>query len=226
MSISPRSRIMVGFLLANTAIAITVALVLLSRPAAPPQIQGVLLPQARELPNFRLLDHHNQVFTNADLHGRWHLVSYGYTTCPDLCPTTLSQLASVLRRLEKQGHSDLRILFYSVDHRRDTVVQMASYVPFFHSDFIGLTHLDDSDNPHLPFEQGLGIVAQLAPATMSNSAPTDNEYEVVHGITLFLINPQGQLQAIFEPDKSLPGALSFDADTVEHDYLAIRHYLG
>ena len=215
-----------GFLIANIAIGLIATFVLLNRPASPPQIQGVLLPNARELPDFRLLDHHNRVFTNVDLKGRWHLVSYGYTTCPDICPTTLSQLASVRRQLEAQGHSDLRVLFYSVDHRRDTAAQMASYVPFFDPEFIGLTHLDDSDNPHLPFEQGLGIVAQLVPATGPGSDPADNEYEVMHGVTLFLINPQGQLQAIFGPESSRSGVQSFDTKTVLRDYLAIREYLG
>jgi protein SCO1 len=222
---SPRTRMLAGFLLTIIAIAVAATLVLLNRPPSPPQIQGVLLPQARKLPDFRLLNHHNRVFTNEDLKGRWHLVSYGYTSCPDICPTTLSQLALVTRQLEKQGRSDLRVLFYSVDHRRDTVAQMASYLPFFHPDFIGLTHLDDSDNPHLAFEQGLGIVAQLVPATGPDIDPGDNGYTVMHGVTLFLINPQGELQAIFEPDKSLPGSQSFNPDTLLRDYLAIRSYL-
>ena len=215
-----------GFLLANIAIAVMAALMLFNRPAAPPQIQGVLLAQASELPGFRLLDHHNQVFTNEDLKGRWHLVSYGFTTCPDICPTTLSQLAIVNRKLREQGHHDLRVLFYTVDHRRDTVAQMASYLPFFDPAFIGLTHLDDSDNPHLPFEQGLGIIAQLQPATGSDVDTADNEYDVMHGVTLFLINPQGELQAIFEPDNNQTGPQNFNPDSVLRDYLAIRSYLG
>ncbi len=223
---SPRARMVAGFLLANIAIAVMAALMLFNRPAPPPHIQGVLLPQARELPGFRLLDHHNREFTNEDLKGSWHLVSYGFTTCPDICPTTLSQLAIVNRKLQEQGHHDLVMLFYTVDHRRDTVAQMASYVPFFDPAFIGLTHLDDSDNPHLPFEQGLGIVARLLPATGPDIDPGDNMYEVMHGVTLFLINPQGELQAIFEPENQPTGLESFDPDTVLHDYLAIRSYLG
>ena len=134
--------------------------VILNRPDSPPLIQGVLLPEGRELQPFSLLDHHNEAFTNEDLKGRWHLVSYGFTTCPDICPTTLSQLAGVAAQLEQHGGADLRFLFYTVDHRRDTVSQMATYMPFFHPDFVGLTHLDDSNNPHLPFEQEPGIVAQ------------------------------------------------------------------
>ena len=226
MRLSPRARMLAGILLANLAIVVVAALVLFNRPSAPPQIQGVLLPQAKALPEFRLLDHHNQPFTNSDLKGHWTLVSYGFTTCPDICPTTLSQLAVVARALREQGRSDMRVLFYSVDHRRDTVAQMASYITFFDPEFVGLTHVDESDNPHLPFEQGLGIVAQLLPATGPDVDPADNEYQVNHGVTLFLINPKGALQAIFTPDSGLAGSQSFNPDTVLRDYLAIRRYLG
>ena len=165
-----------GLLLANMAIAAVAAVVILNRPTSPPLIQGVLLPEGRELQPFSLLDHHNQVFNNDSLKGRWHLVSYGFTTCPDICPTTLSQLAIVASRLEQQGGEDLRILFYTVDHRRDTISQMASYVPFFHPDFVGLTHLDDSNNPHLPFEQSLGVYAQLVPNMTPDKEAGANDF--------------------------------------------------
>jgi protein SCO1 len=222
---SPRARLLAGFLLANITIAVFAAAVLLSRPEAPPLIQGVLLPAALPLPAFELVDHRNQRFTNEDLKGYWSLLSYGFTTCPDICPTTLSQLASVTRDLQAQGYSDLRVLFYTVDHRRDTVAQMAAYVPFFHPDFIGLTHLGDNDNQHLPFEQGLGIVAQLLPLEGPDINPDDNEYQVVHGVKLLLINPQGELQATLEPDPSFSGTHTFNPKTIERDYLTIRQYL-
>lgn len=223
---SPRTRLVAGILLANIAIVSVAALVFLNRPALPPQIQGVLLPEALGLPEFRLLDHNNDVFTNENLKGRWHLVSYGFTTCPDICPTTLTQLSTVARQLKERDQTDLRVLFYTVDHRRDTVSQLASYMPFFDPDFVGLTHLDDSDNPHLPFEQGLGIVAQLVPLTGPDIDPADNEYQVSHGVTLFLINPNGELQAIFEPDTRLPGNHNFNPEIVLRDYLNIRNYLN
>jgi protein SCO1/2 len=226
MSISARTRMLVGFLLANMAIVAVAAVVILTRPASPPLINGVLLPEGRELLPFSLLDHHNQVFNNDNLKGRWHLVSYGFTTCPDICPTILSQLAIVASQLEQRGTADLRILFYTVDHRRDTVSQMASYIPFFHADFVGLTHLDDSDNPHLPFEKSLGVYAQLVPIMTPDDEAAANDYQVNHGVTLFLLNPDGELQAIFEPEEALPGTHSFDPDKVLVDYLAIRRYLG
>lgn len=221
---SPRARMLAGFLLANLTIVLLAAVVLLNRPAPPPQIQGVLLPQAQALPDFQLLDHHYQVFTNDNLKGRWHLVSYGFTTCPDVCPTTLSQLAEVSRELKARGRTDLAVLFYTVDHRRDTVAQMASYVPFFDPEFTGLTHEDNNDK-HRPFEQGLGIVAQLLPLEGSDLKPADNEYQVVHGVKLFLLNPQGELQAILEPDENFSAGDTFDPATIVRDYLAIRSYL-
>ena len=215
-----------GFLAANLVVAAVAALVQLQRPASPPLIQGVLLPQGRELGQFRLLDHRNEAFTNADLRGRWHLVSYGFTTCPDICPTTLSQLVTLTRELRQTPYPDLQVLFYSVDHRRDTARQLASYVSFFDPGFIGLTHLDEADNPHLPFEKSLGIVAQLVPQLTPEAAGDPNAYQVNHGVALFLINPEGELQAVFEPDNPLPGQHSFDPQQVLLDYLAIRRYLG
>ncbi len=222
---SPRTRMLAGFLLANFAIVAVAAIVVLNRPPAPPQIQGVLLPQPRALPDFRLVDHHNRVFGNNELKGRWHLVSYGFTTCPDICPTTLSQLANASRTLKAQGYADLRVLFYTVDPGRDSVAQLAAYVPYFDPGFVGLKAEEGSDL-HRPFEQGLGIVAQLLPLAGPDIDPGDNEYQVVHGVKLFLINPDGELQAIFDPDTSFSGAHSFNPDTVARDYLAVRGYHG
>jgi protein SCO1/2 len=210
-----------GFVLANLAIVAVALVVYVNRPTRPPQIQGVVLPEPVPLPAFQLIDHNGNAFTNSALMGRWHLVSYGFTTCPDICPTTLAQVADAISLLGSRA-SDLQVLFYTVDHRRDTARQLAVYLPFFNADFVGLTHVDDPDNPHLPFEQGLGIVARLVPDTDPDSV----DYQVLHGITLYLLNPQGELQAIFEPDNTGLGPLSFSADRLAADYLAVRNYLA
>lgn len=211
-----------GFVFANIAIIATVALVIFNKPPSLPVIQGVVLPVARDIPPFVLLDHHNRTFSNKDLIGTWHLVSYGYTTCPDVCPTTLAELADLENQLNEQGDS-LPVLFYSIDHNRDTVAQLASYVPFFHPGFIGLTHLDSGETQHLPFEKGLGIAAQLTPVTDQSGSPS---YTVAHGVTLFLINPKGQLQAIFKPGRDLQRNQVFDAQTIYKDFLQLRDYFG
>lgn len=220
MSLSARSRMLLGFVLANIAIVVVAAAVYINRPTSPPQIQGVLLSEASSLPAFSLLDQGGDAFTNSDLLGRWHLVSYGFTTCPDICPTTLSQLSAAITQLGDQA-DDLRVLFYTVDHRRDTVSQLAAYLPFFNEEFVGLTHLDNPDNTHLPFEQGLGMVARLVP----DADPDSSDYQVVHGLTLFLLNPRGELQAIFEPGNAGLGERAYHPDKLAADYLAVRQYL-
>ena len=212
----------VGFALANIAILAVAGLILLNKPQSPPSIQGVLLPDAREIPPFSLRDHNNQPFSNKDITGQWHLVSYGFSTCPDICPTTLAQLAQ-LDTLLKESGIKLQVLFYSVDHQRDTVEQLANYIPFFHPDFLGLTYTDDGSDQHLPFEQGLGIVSQLIlPVEASDPQP----YQVVHGVTLFLLNPKGQLQAILKPGTDQYRNKIFDAATIYKDFLQVRAYFG
>jgi len=217
---------LLGFALANLALFLVAWIIVSQRPSPPPQIQGVLLPEGRALAPFTVLDHHNRAFSNQNLLGQWHLVSYGFTTCPDICPTTLVQIDKVIERLGRDRANDLRVLFYSIDHRRDTVSQMAGYVPYFNPTFIGLTHRDDPDNPHLPFEQSLGMMSQLSPILDESGVPDPVNYSVSHGVTLFLLNPEGKLQAIFEPDEPAPGVHHFDPDKLFDDYLAVRDYLG
>lgn len=211
-----------GFLAANGVIIAVAAALLWFRPASPPQIQGVLLGQGRELADFELIDHRNRPFSNADLEGQWHLLSYGFTTCPDICPTTLHELTEFADALESREQAMPQILFYSVDYRRDTPQQLASYLHYFDPDFLGLTHRDNPDNPHLPFERSLGIVFELIP---EGGSPEAN-YQVSHGLTLFLINPAGELQAVFQPDTPRGGAPHFDPDRLLNDYLAVREYLA
>ena len=214
-----------GFTLANGFIAIVALFLLLNRQQSPPQIQGVFLADPRSIPSFELLDHKGYAFKNSELMGNWTLVSYGFTTCPDICPTTLAHLNDFIQQLKRDNESVPTIVFYSVDHRRDTVTQMASYVSFFNPDFIGLTHEDNPDNPHLPFEAGLGIMAKLTPLLDDEGVPQDN-YSVNHGVHLILINPAGELQAIFEPDEVSPDIYAFDPELLVRDYLAIMDYYG
>ncbi len=214
-----------GFIVANLAVVAVAAAVLLNRPLDPPIIQGVLLPEGRSLAPFTLIDHHGDAFSNDDLIGNWHLVSYGFTACPDICPTTLHTLGNMVGELREAGAAnDLSVLFYTVDHRRDDSARLAQYVPYFDPDFIGLTHADDPANPHLPFERSLGISATLAP--YPDSAPDSTDYQVSHGVSLLLVNPAGELQAIFKPDNPAPGTHSFNETTLRKDYLAVREYIA
>jgi len=180
-----------------------------------PRIQGVYLNPAAELAPFELRDHHNQAFTPAKLRGQWHLLSYGYTHCPDICPMTLVRLSELVQRLRQNNrYPDLQVLFYSVDPKRDKPKQLAQYVPYFHPEFIGLTQAPKAADKAQAFEQSLGIIGQVDSKTG----------DVSHGVRLFLLNPKGRLQAVFEPESRLTGPPDFDTDQLFQDYVKAREH--
>ena len=218
MKLSSRTRLIVLFVVANVVILTVGSMLILNRPLRLPQIEGVFLPTAKSLPSFELTDQHGQSFSNKNLVGRWHIVSYGFTSCPDICPTLLADLNVVATTLPKEERP--RFVFYSVDHRRDTPLQLASYLDFFNPDFIGLTRLNDEGDDYRAFEEGLGIVAQLG----DGSEEVGSDYQVSHGVNLFLLNPAGKLQAVFRPGDDSPRGPAFDPATLMRDYRAVRRY--
>src|ERR1700752_3964948 len=107
----------------------------LSPPKTPfhaPDIAGT--PIGRSL---ALADHNSAPRTLADFRGKVVLLTFGYTRCPDVCPTTLSDLATAVRRLGDEG-SRVQVLFVTVDPRRDSAELLRNYVPAFDPRFLGL----------------------------------------------------------------------------------------
>ncbi len=87
---------------------------------------------------FQLVTQNNEPFTRADLLGHPHVIYFGFTLCPDLCPTTLFLLASVVQNLGEKA-APLKVVFVSVDPERDTAPVLKEYVSAFDDSFIGLT---------------------------------------------------------------------------------------
>jgi len=86
---------------------------------------------------FQLTDHHGRLRTLADFKGKVVAIFFGYTHCPDVCPTALGELASVANELGKDA-GRMQVLFITVDPERDTPAVLSQYVPAFHPDFLGL----------------------------------------------------------------------------------------
>lgn len=84
-----------------------------------------------------LTGHDGKPRSLADYRGKLVVVFFGYTTCPDICPTTLARFADVVKSLGEQGNH-VQVLFVTVDPARDTPERLASYVPWFHPSFVGL----------------------------------------------------------------------------------------
>lgn len=222
MPLSPQRRMLLGFVLANGCIALVAVLLWSWRPTPPPLIQGVLLPEARPLEAFTLLDSQGREVGRESLQGHWTLVTYGFTTCPDVCPATLADLMQFRQRLPADYAHDLEILFYSVDYRRDSPERLRSYLGFFASDLRGLTASPTHVTGQQAFERSLGILAQLEPGDSGDLSTGD--YQVLHGVSLLLLNPRGELQALLEPDPAGAGLPTFNINTLVQDYLALRDY--
>lgn len=219
---SHRKILLAGLILLSLS-SIGVALALYKSLMPTPDIQGVLLTHPRPLDDFELVSHQGKLFGPEDLQGNWQLLSYGYTFCPDICPMTLVTLAELKQRLEQKGrYPGLKVLFYTVDPKRDSPEQLARYVPYFHPEFVGLAPTDANDASGTGFAESLGIVAKIDAAEQRRNPQT---YSVAHGAELFLINPEGALQAVFKPELNQHNLYQFSAIRLERDYLAVRDFL-
>jgi protein SCO1/2 len=88
---------------------------------------------------FSLVDQHAKPVTEETYRGRLMLVYFGYTYCPDVCPTTLARIGQALDQLSPEERKQIAPVFITIDPARDTPAQLAQYVPNFHPDLIGLT---------------------------------------------------------------------------------------
>ncbi len=173
---------------------------------------------AHPLPEFTLQKHDGSVITSQTLPGSWHLVSYGFTHCPDICPTTLVEMAQFKRALNQHTrYRDLDLHFYTVDPGRDSLNQLAEYLPWFHEQISGWRA--DSDRQARAFESALGIHASV-------TQDAQGAVQVTHGLKLFLINDQGELQAVLDPTRTLTGRLHFEPDRLLQDYLTVRRWVN
>ncbi|QTH14417.1 SCO family protein [Pseudomonas corrugata] len=142
----------------------------------------ILLPQARTLPDVKMTDQDGQPVAVDGLKGKWSLLFFGYTFCPDICPTTLAQLRQIKSELPKEAVDKLQIVLVSVDPNRDTPKQLKQYLGYFDPQFIGLTASSIED------------LQKLANAVSIPFIPADTSkpnYTVDHSGNLAVIGPDG-----------------------------------
>jgi protein SCO1/2 len=186
---------------AMAAAGAAAALLWRQHPAAPELATGSQLVPSRALPDFSLIDGQGRKFGAANLRGHWSIMFFGYTNCPDFCPTTLSTLAALEKRLRAiKGAVIPQVLFVSVDAKRDTPAQLAKYVPYFDPSFIGLTAADQPSIEAVAAKFGVAVV--ITPLQ-------DGTYTVDHSGTLLVLDPQGRLAAMLTGPFTVP-ALAAD----------------
>lgn len=173
-------------------------------------------PQARALPEFNLLDHKGKAFTPAQLRGKWTLAFTGYTFCPDICPVTLSNLASVYPQISGSAQP-VQVLFISVDPARDSIERLHEYMQFFNPEFVAVT---GEHKELFPLVRAMGMMYAIAEST-------DNpNYLVDHSASVVVINPQGQVIGRFKPEFSAGQVAVSDEQQILHDMPLIMTSYG
>jgi protein SCO1/2 len=137
---------------------------------------------------FTLTGHHGRPVRLGDFRGRLVLIYFGYTTCPDVCPTSLSHLQVLLRRLEEKG-KHLQVLFISVDPERDTPERLAEYVPYFHPGFLGLTGT---------LEQITKVARSYRVRFFKEYPESQAGYTVAHTDAVFLVDQYGRYRERYQ----------------------------
>ena len=153
-----------------------------------------LFDTPRDPGEFSLIDHHGSPFTREDLIDQWTLIFFGFTHCPDICPTTMAELAELKAQLVGTEASDARVVMLSVDPARDTPERLAQYVPYFHADFVGVTG-DFADI--LSFAQRLN-------APFRKVSEPDGAYQMEHSANVMLMNPRGDYHGFFRAPLDIP----------------------
>jgi protein SCO1/2 len=157
-----------------------------NEPAALQTAFAIPLPDP--LPDFSLLDQTGQRVNADTFRGQWDLVFFGFTNCPDICPTTLQILANVKRELIDTGAKTIpRIVLVSVDPERDTPEILGRYVDYFGEGNLGITGEIEGITT---LTAALGIYFEKAPAP-------DGNYSVDHSAAVLVINPDGEFSALF-----------------------------
>ncbi len=176
--------LLVAAAIAATAIGFYVARQI-DRPA-PALASGTWFPKARAVPDFSLVDTGGAAVTRAVLLGHPNLLFFGFTHCPDVCPTTLIKLAAATRQAAVPG---LKVVFISIDPERDTPGVVGRYVHAFDPGFEGLTGTP----------QAVGKLARSVGVVVARVEQPGGDYTMDHSAVVFLTNDAGEVVAVFTP---------------------------
>jgi protein SCO1/2 len=178
-----------------------------SRAVLLPDQVITLFPDPKPLTAFALTDHKNRVFDLASLKGKWSFLFFGFTHCPDICPTTLAVLARARDNIAKNtvGAEDIQFVFISVDPNRDTASKLGQYVNYFDTSFLGVTGND---------AQIGNLAGQLGAAYQVAIKPGMENYPVYHSAAVFLLDPRARYHAVFTPP--------LDAEAISRRFKVVR----
>ena len=150
--------------------------------------------------DFRMTDHNGKARTMADFNGKAVAVFFGFTHCPDVCPTTLSEMKRVMEKLGPDS-ARLQVLFVTVDPKRDTPELLAKYVPSFNASFLGLYGDDDAT---AKIARDFKIIYRVQPGK------TPDSYTLDHSAGMLVFDPQGALRLFIDYGRLSPEQIAAD----------------
>ena len=177
------------FIAAVLAAALALGVIVAMRMQTPAELHSAfVLPTPTPLPEFELVNQKGEGVTLETFRNHWSLVFFGFTHCPDICPTTLQILSVARKTLADNGQQPLpRIVLVSVDPERDTPELMAQYMSYFGDDNLGITgSLDEVKK--LTTELGIFFAKQQG---------NEESYSVDHSAAVLVINPEAEFHALF-----------------------------
>ncbi|MES9968698.1 MAG: SCO family protein [Candidatus Thiodiazotropha sp.] len=168
--------------------------------------QAMRLPELRPLKPFSLTTHKGASFDNQSLLGHWTFMSFGYTYCPDICPTTMALFSEMHNKIQTQASTEpYQVTFVSVDPERDSLQRLSDYVTYFDPTFVGATGPEEALQE---LTKPLGILYKRVETEESAMG-----YVIDHSASIILVDPQGMLHAYFSPPH--------DAEKMAHDFIAL-----
>jgi protein SCO1 len=168
--------------------------------SAPDGLHGYMLSPVRNIAVPPLVKGNGATFTADDLKGHWSVMFYGYTNCPDICPTTMAVLKQAKSTAASEGVEFPQVIFVSVDPERDKIEMLGDYVRYFDEDFVGVTGESKMIN-------ALAVQMSVVYMRVPSEADDPKNYLVDHSAAILLLNPQGQLAAFLTAPHTPAGVL-------------------
>jgi len=165
----------------------------------PPVFQATDITGADFARDFRLTDHNGQMRTLADFKGKVVAIFFGYTHCPDVCPTTLSDFSAALKQLGPLAER-VQVIFVTVDPQRDTPDLLKQFVPAFNPGFLGMV----TDAPTLQL-----LAKEYKVVYQKTSIKSADDYLIDHSAGTYIYDPQGRLRLLM-PYGSSPETIAHD----------------
>ena len=173
----------------------------------PTLVSGKILARPMEIDRFELIDQKNEVFNNKSLEGGWTVLFFGYTNCPDVCPTTIYKLAEIKNELEEDlSSTSFNTVLVTLDPDRDSTDRLKEYIGYFDESMLGVTGTYENIQS---FTSSLSVFYQRI--------NKEEGYDFNHTASIFVFNKDGSLFATMSPANTI-GELTQDFYTILNNF--------